>query len=216
MIPQRFATEYPARCMQLFELMEPAARKHELIGSFSLIVATSVFLIPYERMKARHPLYLPDQDAHIDNRLRAIERQSFLKSEIWNGELPGPWWFSRIMNDLNQTSCWEDEKKQHPMAGKADNSIEKRTTNDVLRVIRNALAHGNVVYLDENGFETKGARVQHLGFIARYEENEEETAKAKTFRLVVATEESFLHFVKSWARWLAKFSFEVEFLDAAE
>ena len=56
MIPEKFVTEYPARCMDLFALLEPAAREKQLLGSFSLIVATSVFMIPYERMKARHPL----------------------------------------------------------------------------------------------------------------------------------------------------------------
>jgi formate hydrogenlyase subunit 4 len=66
MIPDRFVTEYPARCMDLFDIMERVARERDLLGSFSLIVATSVFLVPYERMKSRHPLHRPENEGQID------------------------------------------------------------------------------------------------------------------------------------------------------
>ena len=73
-----------------------------------------------------------------------------------------------------------------------------------------------MVYLDERGFETKGAQVQYLGFLSRYEKTEEERTAAETYRLVVATEEGILHFVKAWATWLAAFEQDTQFLFAAE
>jgi hypothetical protein len=91
------------------------------------------------------------------------------------------------------------------MAKDSDNTIAQQRVKDVLRVIRNAFAHGNVVYLDENGSETRGAQVQYLAFLSRYEENQKQRKRAETYRLVVTTEEGFLHFVKAWAAWLAQF-----------
>ena len=35
-------------------------RKDKLLGSFSLLVAAAMFTIPYERLKARHPLARQD------------------------------------------------------------------------------------------------------------------------------------------------------------
>ena len=57
MIPARFVVEYPQRCLDLIEALEPTARQRELVGSFSLLVAAAVFVIPYERMGSqKHPL----------------------------------------------------------------------------------------------------------------------------------------------------------------
>lgn len=57
MIPARFVLEYPQRCLELIEFMEPFAEQRELVGSFSLLVAAAVFVIPYERMRSeKHPL----------------------------------------------------------------------------------------------------------------------------------------------------------------
>jgi hypothetical protein len=78
------------------------------------------------------------------------------------------------------------------------------------------LAHGNVVYLDENGFETRGAQVQYLAFLSRYEETQKQRERAKTYRLVVTTEEGFLHFVKAWAAWLAQFPADRRLGDVGE
>ena len=85
------------------------------------------------------------------------------------------------------------------------NSVQDRKADDVLRVIRNALAHGNIVYLNERGFEERDTKLQFLGFLSRYEETQEQKAKAETYRLVTTTEDEFLRFVKLWAKWVSQF-----------
>ena len=47
MIPQRFVIEYPQRCRDLLNELEPTARERRLVGSFSLLtlVANSGALI---------------------------------------------------------------------------------------------------------------------------------------------------------------------------
>ncbi len=216
MIPARFVTEYPKRCMELFEVLEGLARQKELVGSFSLVVATSVFLIPYERMKATHPLHRPEEEAGIYRAIRRAERQKFLEGEFWKKRPHQTWRYSRIMNNANRTLEWRDASDRHPMDAGAKNLINERCVNDVLRVLRNSLAHGNVVYLDETGFEKIGAKVQHLAFLSRYEESAERREQSETYRLVVTTEEGFLHFVKSWATWLSGMSQDLRLVQAAE
>ena len=72
----------------------------------------------------------------------------------------------------------------------------------MLRVLRNALAHGNIIYLDKNGQEIAGNRMVYMAFLSRYEETETQREEAETYRVVITTEEAFLHFVKSWAEWI--------------
>lgn len=128
------------------------------------------------------------------------------------------------MNNANDTERWEDEKGHHPMSAEAENSLQKRNADDVLRVIRNALAHGNIVYLNERGFEQRDTRLQFLGFLSRheekqklccYEETKEQKAKPETYRLVTTTEKEFLRFVKLWAKWVSEFRGDNRLSEAA-
>jgi hypothetical protein len=54
--------------------------------------------------------------------------------------------FSQILTDANDTHGWRDEARKHPMAVDTKNTIATRKAGEVLRVIRNAPAHGNIVY----------------------------------------------------------------------
>jgi hypothetical protein len=119
------------------------------------------------------------------------------------------------MENANTTSRWSDEKGVHPMGKDAENSISKRRAGEVLRVIRNALAHGNVVYLNAEGYEERGTKVQYLGFLSRYEESEEQRKLAETYRLVATTEDAFLAFVKAWAKWISTFNRNTDLIEAA-
>lgn len=202
MIPARFVVEYPERCRELLEVLEPIARQRELLGSFSLLVAAAMFTIPYERLKAKHPLAREDREQPFYEALRRVEGQKFLKAEFWTAPTADEWRFSRIMTRPGSTYGWKDEDGVHPMRPDARNTIAKRTANDVLRVIRNALAHGNIIYLDENGQEQHGARLRYLAFLSRYEETDGQRAASETYRLVTSTEDGFVVFVKAWASWL--------------
>lgn len=220
MVPERFAVEYPLRCLQLLNLLEPQARQAKLVGSFSLLVGAAAFVVPFERLKPRHPLKLAESEGGLSASLARFDSKKselFLTAAAWGGVQLGEWRFSRIMTFPEDTSRWQDEDGSHPMAKSAKNSIGRRRVGEVLRVLRNALAHGNVVYLDESGFETRGKPVQFLGFLSRYEESAEARAVSETYRLVVTTEENFLRFLKVWVTWLSEFKEkECSFSMAAE
>ncbi len=105
------------------------------------------------------------------------------------------------MGDPNDSYEWKDESG-NPSFSTDANTIQKRSVREVFRVLRNALAHGNIVYLDKGGWETEGSRVQHIAFLSRYEESEEQKAEAETYRLVTVREADFLPFVRAWANWV--------------
>ena len=216
MIPVRFAVEYPERCLRLLNQLEPSARQHELVGSLSILIASSAILIPYERMRSRHPMHHKGRDTDLSKALKSLEkREFFCKAQFWNDSSPGDWRFSRIMTDPYDTYGWRDEAGKHPLALDAKNTIDERKAGDVLRVVRNAIAHGNIVYLNDNGIEQAGTKVEFLAFLSRYEENEDSRTFPETYRVVVTTEENFLRFVKQWTTWIATFRDDVGMFRAA-
>ena len=205
MIPQRFVTEYPERCGQLLEMLEPQARDADLVGSFALLVASAAFTIPFARMtEAKHPLGRPEPG--LSGAIRRLRRVPFLEAPFWNGDVPEFFRYAKIVNDPEFTEGWSDEAGNHPIS-----STETKDGNTVLRTIRHALAHGNVVFLDENGHEKPGNQLRFLAFLSRHEDG-------KSHRVAIFGEEDFLTFLKAWIVWLQTFPPECEFLfaEAAE
>lgn len=80
MIPARFVIEFQERCLELIEATEHEARERSLLGSFALMIAPSLFLVPYERMKNAHPLREARRERDIFSALKRVDRQKFLGS----------------------------------------------------------------------------------------------------------------------------------------
>jgi hypothetical protein len=213
-VPSRFAIEYPQRALELIRLFEDKARRRDLVGSFGLLAAAAVLTIPYERMKASHFLHDEQQDHDLAAQIKKLEKVKFLSAPFWGTEVPGEWRQSRIMESVDRVDDWKDQEGR-PSLSTSANTIEKRKAGEVIRVLRNALAHGNIIYLDKNGREIAGNPMEYMAFLSRYEESEEERKLRTTYRVVVASEEGFLHLVKSWASWVSSFPLDYAVSEAA-
>lgn len=110
MIPARFVVEYPRRCLDLIEVLEPTALDRELVGSFSLLVAAAVFVIPYERMRStEHPFHHKTRDVDLFSALKSLKKKPFVTAPFWNGQSPDTAWrFSRI----------NEQRKRHRALGR--------------------------------------------------------------------------------------------------
>lgn len=199
MIPQRFVTEFPERCGQLLDMLEGQARKADLVGSFALLVASASFTIPFGRItETRHPL--GRSESALSDAIKGLKRcKSFLNAPFWNGNPPELFRYAKILNDPEHAEHWRNADGVHPI-----NSSEKKDANTVLRTIRHALAHGNVVYLDENGHEKPGNSLCFLAFLDKHDDG-------KSHRVVIFEEEGFLAFLKAWIAWLQTFPKESGF-----
>lgn len=214
MIPQRFNVEYPQRCLALLDAMEREARDRDLLASFALLTAASVLVIPFERLKKGHPLE-QDKGTHLAAAIRDLKKQKWSDAAFWREPGPGNWRLSLVTSDPNHVAGWTDAKGQRSFSPEASD-IGRRKADEVIRVLRNALAHGNVVYLNEAGYEEAGSPVRYLAFLSRREETQEEREKAETYRLVVVSDEDFLAFLRQWAQWLADFPPEGEIVEPIE
>jgi hypothetical protein len=193
-------------------MMEPNARQADLLGSFALLAASAIFTIPYERVKAHHILARPAEDVPLYQALKVLEGRPFLSSELWRDANPGEWNYLRVQPSSEH--AWMNFPSVTPISEVLDDTMSERSTGEVLRVIRNALAHGNVIYLNKERREVAGQRAYYLAFLSHYRETREEQERDRTFRMVITSEEDFLRFVKGWARWLQQFP-ETEIVDAA-
>jgi hypothetical protein len=201
-VPERFAIEYPRRALDLVNILEGVAREKNLLGSFGLFAASAILTIPFERMRTSHFLNDDARDADLVRNLRALEKATFLEAPFWQAAPDiSAWRQSRIMNTVDEVDSWLDQDGCDPRSEEV-NTIKARKASDVLRVLRNALAHGNIIYLDKNGQEIAGNQMVYMAFLSRYEETPDQREQGETYRVVITTEEAFLLFVKSWANWI--------------
>jgi hypothetical protein len=139
MIPERFVTEYPERCGQLLDMLEGPARQADLLGSFALLVASAAFTIPFGRMAERaHPLGRPERG--LFEAIESLKKASFVSAPFWAGIQPVFFCYSKIETSAENSFGWQDARGKHPLK-----STEMKDANTVLRTIRHALAHGNIV-----------------------------------------------------------------------
>ena len=58
------------------------------MGSFSLLVAAAVFVIPYERMGSKHPLHEETRDIDLFRALKSFKKENFITAPFWKRNPP--------------------------------------------------------------------------------------------------------------------------------
>jgi hypothetical protein len=206
MIPERFCTEIPTRRMiRLLDAMLPIAQQQDLTTSMALMVAMPLLMIALERTTTRggEPVNAIN-DVHdarsFVSALRQLKRQPFYKAFLQRPEQLIQWRFLEITRKIDHPSEWRDSVNRHPLQPGAQNDIKEQDVENVLLILRHALAHGNVVYLNEDGIETPGRRVTHLAFVS------EGRSRSDACRVLIVEESAFIDFLRGWAQWVSQFN----------
>ena len=178
-----YIIDLPERCIGILEYLWPAAKEQSREVTLLLMAATSAFVIPFERIK-RKDLY-PDSNEvfpSFDEELR----------KKWN-ESP----LSRCTEEwpLGDVSDWGGGPNSWPppttRAGNED-------VEEVLRIIRNALAHGN---LHTDGNHTDGNHIHSL----RLHSEKREERKIIGYRYLDISVSDFRQFLFNWLTLLRTF-----------
>ncbi|PIT80537.1 hypothetical protein B9Z41_01005 [Limnohabitans sp. JirII-31] len=192
--------------LRLLDVMYPIAQEQDLTTSFTLMMAMPLLMIPLERTatkggKPANAISDVDTAQPFVQALHKLKCDLFWEVFLGNPELLHRWRFTEIARRIDHPSQWRDSLDQHPMRSGARNDIKKQTVENVLLTLRHALAHGNVVYLNDEGEEAPGRRVTHMAFVA-------DGRGTDAYRVVIAEEVAFVEFLKAWADWLARYNID--------
>ena len=130
---ENYLDDLAERCICILQDFWPEAEKQKKEVTLLLMVATSAFVIPRERTLSGHS----DSDA------------AFFEEDLSGSkkrELDTTWSKSSLFKD---TGAWKYEFTKEFGEGPsswpaADMNAEKKNVSEVLAIIRNALAHGNL------------------------------------------------------------------------
>ncbi len=176
--------DFPKRCKDVLELSECSAVGADREVTLLLMLASAAFVIPFERLRKRkkygHPIKdrkrFPQAASEFDQMLE----NKFLCSELCSRDFIS--WSSGKLNSVeNSPGSWPEIQNLNPM------SKEKKVAN-VLEIIRNALAHGNVYIQGPENIEA-------LIFIS---------GKRSPHKYISVSPSEFRHLLLKWIDFLDK------------
>jgi hypothetical protein len=183
---KNFVQDFPNRCMDVFKLLEKQAKNNDREVTLALMVASAGFVIPFERLRPLGEINHPTRDREkfpdYASSLQQLMEAKFIGSELHPKKSN---WFSGKLKSIDgDPDSWPElNKKTMP---------SDKTVGNVLKTIRNALSHGNIL--------TKDNPISQIIFVSVNRNTEEQTISDYSF--VSVSPEDFLTFLKCWFRFL--------------
>jgi hypothetical protein len=208
--PEHYSHDIVQRCESLIRHLSPIIKRglpdDEKFGgpldtTFLLALATPMILFPLERIytPGKYPDNVAD-DRDIDSQLTAevdaVLGGCTLADAPWG--MKDRWQFVPAYLPLFDLAdgCPPDllQKLASPDATTKANTA---SASVVLRVLRNALGHGGVAYLDKEGMTTDKEAVM-LAFVS-HEKDKRQIVGLNALRI---SERDFRGFLSAWAGWI--------------
>jgi hypothetical protein len=203
MIPERFCIDYPTRVLELLDKLSPRAAAMDLSTTFILSLAMPMLVVPFERLKSGHQFSDARVDPTLHQALEAVKPIPFKDTPFWTEADRDKWRFAHIVSHVNSPNRWIDAEGEHPLRRANPPLAGGVAFANIIHTLRHGLAHGCVVYLDENGEERPGRRVTQIAFLCKaYQAS---GVPPGAHRLVVVEEEALRTFLFAWCRWLQGF-----------
>ena len=176
--------------------------------------------VPLERIE-RH-INKPDGMAYADDRALSPEAVEAFVRVIQKGKLcdapfydEGSWRFLSIKGErMPNIAHGLPEDWGKALGGDdAAKNAHNMPAAQWISVLRNAMAHGGIAYLDENGQSSHGAPVKMYAFVSgKYSKPKCQhadgdcrsgTGELEGLNIMRISEEAYLAFLQKWVAWLA-------------
>lgn len=184
---KNFIDDFPRRCREILKLAgkPPCARGREV--TLSLMVASAGFVVPYERLKPDGRTVHPSGDnkkfSAAADQLNKLLEGPFLSSDVWKVPV-STWHYGKLQSIAGDPDSWEDLHNRKHVS-------QDTPVKHVLRVIRNALAHGNIF--------TFKSPIEAIIFIQTNCNNE---GKVRDYTFVFVAPADFHFFLEKWFDFL--------------
>lgn len=226
-LPNNYSIDVPNRCLDLLNSLLPEVRRNStqmlrhqgaLTTTLTLALATPMLSLPIERIEKHLDLGAEEayaDDRHLDpgsaRRVEEAIRGKRLRDYPEFANLD--WRFVQAVPKFNIARGLPEPVAKKLADIQANTDAIEIEFQLFLRCLRNALSHGGIIYLSEDG-RTTGNEAKMLCFVsARYERSKQicdqregpcpsHQPKIKDLRLLRIDEESFQGFLHRWVSWL--------------
>ncbi len=208
--PTHFSLEVPKRAHQLLrdlyeQLGDSEGSRLPLKATFLLSVSMPIVILPIERILKyrRKPNEVHMNDAVINARLAdAVDRAIDLQAKVHEAKFfTGPWQHAKLKKGLGFPNLAADGLPEDVAlqldSTQAVEDAKNLSANRFCKILRNALAHGGVLYLDQDGRSRDGAAVRRFAFVST--NSTSNPTELHFLRIKMADYRAFL---QRWVDWL--------------
>lgn len=215
--PVHYSLDIVARCQSLLTHLMPFVMKGlpddarfdgSLTTTFLLALSTPIIVLPVERIfnPSQGNVGLGD-DSDLNKDLSA-EVKKVLGGNSKFGDAPfftkGDWSYLPDQNLFNIANNWPIDVLKGLGSDNAVEAARSAGASTIIRHLRNALAHGNITYLDKNGGVTEGAAAMYGFASAKIDRQQKCNPKIVGLHTLRVSEGGFGRFVTAWAAWIEK------------
>lgn len=215
--PTHFSLEVPKRAHRLLRdlyehLGDSDGTGLSMKATFLLSVSMPIVILPIERILKykRNPAEVHMNDAIINARLAdAVDQALDFDGKVHDTKFfAGSWQYAVLEKGYGFPNLAADGLPIN-VAEQLDspNAIEDArnlSANRFCKILRNALAHGGVLYLDQNGRSVPGSPVRRFAFVST--DNPKNPTKLFFLRIKMA---DYRLFLERWIDWLNEEAMEV-------
>lgn len=226
--PQHYGIELPKRCLTLIDELWGTASQIRggdrpdlgpLTTTFLVSMSMPIINLPVERIERQ--IGLGDFEGYVDDRYLSAEAVDAFRDVIMRGSLGdtpfyqhGAWRFSEYRGEpLNLARGLPEDLASALDRPDAAEAAAAMNANQWMSILRNALAHGGIVYLDDHGRSTYDKPVKMVGFASGkfangtcpYAKNEDcrgIRGDLTALRIMRISEEDYRDFLRKWVAWL--------------
>jgi hypothetical protein len=213
--PLHFSLELPQRCLQLIDDLWPHVENvrqtdrpdlGSLTTTFLISMSMPIINLPIERIE-RHRNAQDDgyaDDRRIDPQVAAavldtLSGQRFSKAPFYG---PDEWSFATYAKrPLNIARSIPEDLAIELGRKEAAARVGRMPTSQWCSVLRNAMAHGGIAYLNEMGRSSFGEPVKMYAFISgKFDDTDKE--KLLYLNVLRISEVNYRNFIRRWVSWL--------------
>jgi hypothetical protein len=132
---RNFVEDFPSRCRDILNIAGKPALSRGREVTLTLMVASVGLIVPYERL-GDHPSGDRTKFAEAAKKLNKLLDEPFLSSVLCN-KTSSTWHNGKVISVTGHPESWEGLRKRRPFS--ADKKV-----GTTLKLLRNALAHGNI------------------------------------------------------------------------
>ena len=217
--PRNYSLELPKRCLMLLDSLWPHAQTifqaeqpdlGPLTSTFLISMSIPIINLPIERIERR----IGDEDRHYANDrpvnpavvsaiVKTLQERPLRDAPFFKD---GAWRFvaCRTPPSLNIANGLPEAIADGLGSIGAEKNAAEMQASQWCSILRNALAHGGIAYLNEQGRSSYGEPVKMYAFVSgKYDQESKEKPKPLTaVNFLRISEIDYRDFLRRWVYWL--------------
>lgn len=221
-VPYHTSRDIPGRCLWLIDRLYSRVEKIEaphghgegpLDTTFLFAMSVLILTLPIERLEKHRRKEVAGEQGYVDDRpldtdaareIDAVLGDAAVAFDASPFFVAGAWRFASIdfKPGMNLAVSFPGQLADRLRADAAVNDANKMSAREWATIVRNALSHGGIIYLDGDGNQAVGERTELMGFVSAKYPGGNMLKPPERLRALRISPDGFRETLRRWVQWV--------------